>query len=85
METITTIIGLLAATGTTASFIPQVLKIYRTKKTTDLSLKMYAILTTGVFLWLVYGIIERDLPIILANAITFIFSSSILALKIKHG
>lgn len=46
---------------------------------------MYAILTTGVFLWLVYGIIERDLPIILANAITFIFSSSILALKIKHG
>ncbi|MBU2561163.1 MAG: SemiSWEET transporter [Nanoarchaeota archaeon] len=78
-------IGLLAATGTTASLLPQIIKSYRTKRTADLSLKMYIILTTGVFLWLVYGIIKKDLPIILANAVTLALSSSILVLKIKHG
>ncbi|PIR76406.1 MAG: hypothetical protein COU32_02215 [Candidatus Magasanikbacteria bacterium CG10_big_fil_rev_8_21_14_0_10_42_10] len=78
------IIGLLAATGTTISFLPQAIKTIKTKETKDLSLGMYTVLTTGVFLWLVYGIIIKDLPLIAANAVTFMFTSTILILIIKY-
>lgn len=79
-----TIIGLLAATGTTTSFLPQTIRTIKTKHTRDLSLGMYAILTTGVFLWLVYGILIKNMPIIIANAISFVFTTIILILKIKY-
>ncbi len=80
-----TIIGLIAATFTTISFVPQVVKSWRTKSAKDLSLGMFAIFCTGVFLWLIYGIINRDLPIILSNAVTFVLAVTILILKIRHG
>jgi MtN3 and saliva related transmembrane protein len=79
-----TIIGLVAATLTTISFIPQAIKTIRTKQTKDLSLTMYSIFTTGIFLWLVYGILVRDIPLIIANAVTFLFTFTILALKIRY-
>lgn len=79
-----TIIGLIAATCTTIAFLPQTIKSIKTKQTKDLSLAMYTILTIGVFLWLVYGLLTRDLPIIVANTITFLFSAAILILKIKY-
>ncbi|MBU4299099.1 SemiSWEET transporter [Patescibacteria group bacterium] len=79
-----TIIGLVAATCTTISFAPQAIKIIKTKHTKDLSLAMYLILTMGIFLWLVYGILIKNLPIIIANTITLLFSSTILILKIKY-
>jgi MtN3 and saliva related transmembrane protein len=46
---------------------------------------MYAILTTGLFLWLIYGIILQDFPLILSNSISFTLSLSVLLLKIRHG
>lgn len=79
-----TIIGLIAATHTTIAFLPQAIKSIKTKQTKDLSLAMYTMLTIGVFLWLVYGLLTRDLPIIAANTITFLFSVAILILKIKY-
>ena len=79
-----TIIGLVAAVCTTISFVPQAIRIIKTKHTKDLSLTMYSILTTGVFLWLAYGILVKDLPIILANGITLIFTATILFLIIKY-
>ena len=79
------IIGLLAATCTTLSFLPQVIKIVKTKKTSDISLLMYVVLTTGILLWVMYGLLTIDLPIILANSITFILALIVLILKIKHG
>ena len=79
-----TIIGLVAATCTTISFLPQAIRTIKTKHTKDLSLSMYLILTSGVFLWLVYGILVKDLPLIIANAITFAFTFTILILKIKY-
>ena len=79
-----TILGLTAATCTTASFVPQAIKTIRTKQTKDLSLGMYSLITIGVLLWLIYGIIIGDLPIIVANAITISFASIILYLKIKY-
>ncbi len=78
------IIGMLAAIFTTASFLPQAIRIIRTKHTKDISLSMYVIFTTGILLWLVYGIAIEDLPIIAANIVTFIFSFTILVLKIRY-
>ncbi len=79
-----TIIGLTAAALTTFSFLPQALKIIKTKHTKDLSLGMYLVFSTGVVLWLVYGILIRDIPVIVANLITAIFTITILVLKIRY-
>ena len=78
-----TVVGLLAALLTTIAFLPQVIKIWKTQKTRDISLTMYATLITGVFLWLVYGFLIKDLPLIIANLVTLILVSSVLFLKIK--
>lgn len=80
---IITIIGLSAATCTTFSFLPQAIKVIRTKHTKDLSLVMYAVFTLGVFLWLAYGILVKDIPLIIANSITIIFATTILIMKIR--
>lgn len=81
---ITTLIGLIAATCTTVSFLPQAIKIIKTKHTKDLSAGMYSVLTLGVILWLTYGILIKDAPIIVANGITLVFISTILFLIIKY-
>ena len=80
-----TLIGLLAAACTTSSFLPQVMKTLKSKKTKDISLWMYAILSLGLFLWLVYGITIKDFPLIVANGISFSLSMSVLFFKIKYG
>jgi MtN3 and saliva related transmembrane protein len=80
-----TIIGLLAAICTTIAFLAQVIKTVRTKQTGDLSLLMYLILTAGLSLWLTYGLIIKNLPIISANSISLVLSITVLILKIKHG
>ncbi|OGG71230.1 hypothetical protein A3F27_01090 [Candidatus Kaiserbacteria bacterium RIFCSPHIGHO2_12_FULL_53_13] len=80
-----TLIGLFAATCTTLSFLPQVMKTIKTKNTRDISLGMYGLFTVGVLSWLVYGILTADLPIVIANAITILLAGIILILKIKYG
>lgn len=77
-----TLIGLAAGFCTTAAFLPQVIKTWKTKSAKDLSLGMYSIFCTGVLLWLIYGIMISDLPIILANAVTLILAVSILFFKL---
>ena len=83
MNWITTI-GLVAASCTTISFIPQAVKIFKTKHTKDLSLGMYVLFSAGVLLWLIYGIFNRDMPVILANAIALSLALVILAFKIRY-
>ncbi len=78
------IIGYLAATLTTASFLPQAILTIKTKDTESLSLGMYSLFTSGVFLWLVYGIYISNNAIIFANTITFILAASILSFKIYN-
>lgn len=78
-----TVIGLAAACGTTSSFIPQAIQTIRTKDTSDISLAMYTLFTIGTFLWLVYGIFTKNIPVMIANGITLIFASIILVYKIK--
>ena len=80
-----TLIGLAAAFCTTVAFLPQVLKTWRTRSTGDISLAMFLVFTTGIFLWLVYGVIIRDVPLIAANGITFVLSGTILYFKLRHG
>jgi MtN3 and saliva related transmembrane protein len=80
----TTFLGLLAGTLTTFSFLPQVVKTWRTKSTKDISLGMFVTFCAGVFLWLVYGILIHDLPVIITNFVTLILASSILWMKLKY-
>ncbi|MBI2592641.1 MAG: SemiSWEET transporter [Candidatus Colwellbacteria bacterium] len=80
-----TILGFVAGILTTTSFLPQVIKSWKTEETKDISLPMYIIFTTGAFLWLIYGILLNQPPIYVANGVTLILVSSILILKIKHG
>ena len=79
-----TVIGLIAGALTTISFFPQVLQIHRTKQTKDLSLPMFIILTIGIFLWLIYGILSKTLPVVMSNTIAFVFCSYIVIMKIKY-
>ena len=80
-----TALGLLAALLTTAAFLPQVLHTLATRDTRGISLRMYVIFTAGVVLWLIYGLLTRDLPLIAANAVTLILAGAILILKLRHG
>jgi MtN3 and saliva related transmembrane protein len=80
----TTVLGLCAAFCTTISFLPQALKTIKTKNTTGISLSMYAVFTGGTFLWLVYGILSKDIPVSAANGITLVFAGIILAFKIRY-
>jgi MtN3 and saliva related transmembrane protein len=77
-------IGYLAATLTTASFLPQAILTIRTRDTESLSLSMYSLFTLGVFCWLVYGIYISNKAIIFANAITLVLAASILSFKIYN-
>ena len=80
-----TLIGLAAAFLTTASFLPQVLHTIKTRSTKDISLRMYSSYTVGIFLWLVYGLAMRDVPLIASNAVTLLLSATILILKLRLG
>jgi MtN3 and saliva related transmembrane protein len=77
-------IGFFAAICTTIAFLPQAVKVWKSKSTKDISLYMFVIFTIGVFSWLVYGIIIVNLPLILANSVTLILSLFILIYKLKY-
>jgi MtN3 and saliva related transmembrane protein len=80
-----TLIGLIAGSCTTISFLPQVIKTIKSKETKDISISMYIVLASGIFLWTLYGILINDLPVIVANAISLVLASIVLILKIKYG
>jgi MtN3 and saliva related transmembrane protein len=80
-----TLLGLLAAAVSTVGFAPQVIKVYKTRMTRDLSLGSYVILFSGLFLWFIYGLLLGDTPIILGNAIACAMAAYIIYMKIRHG
>ena len=79
-----TIIGLIAALFTTVSLLPQLIKVYKTKSTKDISIGMFTLFGAGVLLWFVYGVFVGDLPIIVANSLAFIQATVILFFKAKY-
>jgi MtN3 and saliva related transmembrane protein len=78
------VIGYCAAFLTTFAFLPQAIQSWRTRDLSGVSLGMYSLFTTGVGLWLIYGLIIEKWPLILANALTFALALSILLLKLRH-
>lgn len=80
---IETTFGYLAAFCTTASFLPQVIKVFKTRHTKDISLGMFLLMTAGVSFWLIYGLLISSPPIIMANSVTVVLSFYILFMKLK--
>lgn len=78
------LIGYLAAFGTTFSFLPQAIKTIRTKDTSGISLSMYGMFTLGTFFWLMYGLLSHSWPVAAANAITLVFACIILIYKVRY-
>jgi MtN3 and saliva related transmembrane protein len=82
--TIASAIGFIAGTLTTVSFVPQVVKTFRTKRCDDLSWGMLLAFATGVLLWFVYGIFLRSFPIMLANLVTLLLVVWLMAMKVRY-
>ncbi len=78
-------IGLLAAILTTAAYVPQTIKVLKERHTQSLSLGMYAMITTGIGLWFIYGVMLESPSLMLANGITFLMAFTILIMKIRCG
>jgi MtN3 and saliva related transmembrane protein len=82
MSTLATVIGLTAAVCTTAANLPQLKKAWVTGQTDDLSLKTLLLFGSGLVLWIIYGVLQKDVIIILANGISLLILSAILYLKV---
>jgi MtN3 and saliva related transmembrane protein len=76
-------IGYAAATMTTVSFLPQLIRVIRLRSARDVSLTMFFVFSAGTFAWLVYGLLSHSTPVWVANAVTFLLSMSILILKLR--
>lgn len=78
------LLGLAAGSLTTVSFVPQVLKIWRSKSGNDVSYGMFSLFSLGVSLWLAYGLLLKSMPIIAANAVTLVLALLVLYLKFRY-
>lgn len=85
MTLFNTVLGFAAGCLTTFAFLPQVIRTWKTRSTADISLSMFLVLCTGVALWFVYGVINQDWPMIIANGVTFLLALTILFFKLRHG
>ena len=79
------LIGAVAGTLSTVAFVPQAWRIWKTRSARDLSLPMYLIFTSGVALWLVYGLLLGAVPIIVCNGLTLLLAGAVLAMKLRFG
>lgn len=79
-----TLIGLLAGTLTTAAWLPQVVRAFRTKSTRDFSWSWFAMFGTGVAIWLIYGLAAAAPAVIVTNALTFLLVLGLCLLKLVH-
>ncbi len=77
-------LGYIAAFLTTAAFFPQTIKTIRTRDTKSISLAMYVMFTSGIALWLMYGLLVESMPLIFANSVTFVLALTILILKLRE-
>jgi MtN3 and saliva related transmembrane protein len=79
------LLGYAAATLTTLAFLPQVVKVWRSRSARDISLPMYGLFVAGVALWVVYGVLIHSSPVIYANVATFLLSATVLLAKVCFG
>ena len=78
-------LGYAAATLTTAAFIPQAWRTFRTKDVSGISLRMYSIFTVGIAVWLAYGIVLGETPMMVANSLSLVLACTVLAMKLRYG
>ena len=78
-----TLIGYFAGFLTTIAFVPQVLKTWKSKSASDLSLGMFLVFSLGVLCWLIYGILLGEVPIVFWNTVTLILALALLIMKLK--
>jgi MtN3 and saliva related transmembrane protein len=77
-------IGYFAAICTTGAYVPQVMRVWRTKSTDDISIKMLLLLMTGLGLWLLFGVWKEEFSIVAANGVTLLLTSIILYFKLSN-
>jgi MtN3 and saliva related transmembrane protein len=82
---LTSVIGFAAGLLTTLAFVPQVVKIWRSRSAADVSLAAFIAFTVGVGLWLAYGILKQEPPIVLWNGVTLVLAAAIVAMKLRFG
>lgn len=75
----------MAGLCTTGAFLPQVIRTWRTRSTDDISLGMFALMVFGILLWLIYGLVRSDWPLIFTDAISLVLAGAILGLKLRYG
>ncbi len=80
----TDVLGTVAGILTTLSFVPQVVKIWKSKSAGDISFGMFLLFSAGILLWLIYGILIGAQPIIVANAVTLALALTIIVMKIRY-
>ncbi len=83
MDSLIPMLGFTAGTLTTLAFIPQVIKSWKSKSTQDVSLGMFLVLCTGILLWLTYGFLINNTPLIVANGFSLLLAGSILIMKFR--
>lgn len=81
---LTDLVGSAAAMLTTLAFVPQVVKTLKSRQTRDISLAMWLMFSLGVAMWLVYGLLIEAWPVIIANAVTLVLSSTVLGVKVLN-
>jgi MtN3 and saliva related transmembrane protein len=79
----TDLIGYAAATMTTVSFVPQLLRVIKLRSARDVSLVMFLVFNVGTIAWIVYALRAHSLPVLLCNSVTLVLALSILVLKLR--
>ncbi len=79
------LLGLIATCFTTSSFVPQVWRTWKTRDVSGISLASYAVITVGLALWLAYGLLRDDLPLVVANSVMVVLTAAITLMKIRYG
>lgn len=80
-----TSLGMVAGTLTTFAFLPQVIRTWKRRSAADFSFLMLTVFVSGVGLWLIYGWLMDDLPLVITNLVTFALAAAILAMKLRFG
>ena len=81
----TDVLGYLAATLTTASFVPQVWRTFRTRDVRGISLRMYSFFTAGIAVWLAYGIALEQKPMMIANSVSLVLACAVLVMRVRFA
>ena len=79
------LLGLIATCFTTSSFVTQVWRTWKTRDVSGISLASYAVITVGLALWLAYGLLRDDLPLVVANSVMVVLTAAITLMKIRYG